>query len=316
MQTKAITPDDFRRSVIAVPPLCRLANGMPSKANNRRMISFLAKGGISAFLYGGNANAYHLTNDELAAMLDQIIEAAPKDAWVAPSIGPDFGKARDQVALIRDRRFPTAMLLPSTGPLTPKGVAEGVRRLTDVFGAPLLLYLRSEDYLTIRELRRLFSDGVVCGVKYAILRGDTLADDYLRELVGSCGVERIISGMGERPAIDHWRGFGIRGFTSGSVCIAPRLSMAMLAAMKAGRFSEAEQIRGRFLELEQLRDERSQIGVLHTAVATARIADTGPLTPLLSAIDDAETLRRISAVTETLSRLESARSGGPKSAAT
>jgi dihydrodipicolinate synthase/N-acetylneuraminate lyase len=165
-------------------------------------------------------------------------------------------------------------------------------------------------------LRRLFSDGVVCGVKYAILRGDTLADDYLRELVGSCGVERIISGMGERPAIDHWRGFGIRGFTSGSVCIAPRLSMAMLAAMKAGRFSEAEQIRGRFLELEQLRDERSQIGVLHTAVATARIADTGPLTPLLSAIDDAETLRRISAVTETLSRLESARSGGPKSAAT
>jgi len=316
MQTKAVTPDDFRRSVIAVPPLCRLANGMPSKANNRRMISFLAKGGISAFLYGGNANAYHLTNDELAAMLDQIIEAAPKDAWVAPSIGPDFGKARDQVALIRDRRFPTAMLLPSAGPLTAKGVAEGVRRLTDVFGAPLVLYLRSEDYLSIGELRRLIGDGVVCGVKYAILRQDTLVDEYLRELVESCGVERIISGMGERPAIDHWRGFGIRGFTSGSVCIAPRLSMAMLAAMKAGRFAEAEQIRARFLELEQLRDERSQIGVLHTAVAAARIADTGPLTPLLSAIDDAETLERISAVTATLSRLESARSAGPKAAAT
>ena len=316
MQTKAVTTDDFRRSVIAVPPLCRLANGMPSKANNRRMITFLAKGGITAFLYGGNANAYHLTNDELAAMLDQIIEAAPARAWVAPSIGPDFGKARDQIALIRDRRFPTAMLLPSSGPLTTKGVTEGVRRLTDVFGAPLLLYLKSEDYLTVEEVRRLISDGMVCGVKYAIWRQSALIDDYLREIVESCGAERIISGMGERPAIDHWRGFGIRGFTSGSVCIAPRLSMAMLAAMNAGRFAEAEQIRARFLELEQLRDERSQIGVLHTAVAAARIADTGPLTPLLSAIDDAETLSRISAVTETLSRLESARSDGPQSAAT
>ena len=315
MQTKAVTPEDFRRSVIAVPPLCRLANGMPSEANNRRMIGFLVKGGITAFLYGGNANAYHLTNDELAAMLDQVIAAAPEHAWVAPSIGPDFGKARDQIALVRDRRFPTAMLLPSSGPLTTKGVAEGVRRLSDVFGAPLLLYLKSEDYLTVEELRRLISDGVVCAVKYAIWQEHALEDNYLRELVESCGAERIISGMGERPAIDHWRGFGLRGFTSGSVCIAPRLSMAMLAAMKADRFTEAEEIRARFLELEQLRDERSQIGVLHTAVAAAHIADTGPLTPLLSAIDDAETLRRISAVTDALFQLESSRSDVPKSAA-
>lgn len=316
MQTMAVTPEDFRRSVIAVPPLCRLAGGMPSKANNRRMIRFLVKGGISAFLYGGNANAYHLTRDELAATLDQVIEAAPSDAWVAPSIGPDFGKARDQIALIRDRRFPTAMLLPSPGPLTTRGVVEGVRRLADVYGAPLLVYLRSEDYLTVEELRRLISDGIVCGVKYAIWRKDALVDNYLRELVASCGAERIISGMGERPAIDHWRGFGVRGFTSGSVCIAPRLSMAMLAAMNAGRFEEAQEIRARFLELEQLRDERSQIGVLHTAVAAARIADTGPLTPLLSAIDDEETLRRISTVTKSLSRVESVRSDGPKSTAT
>lgn len=316
MQTKAVAPEDFRRSVIAVPPLCRHPDGMPSRANNRRMISFLAAGGISAFLYGGNANVYHLSNDELAAMLDQIIEAAPVQAWVAPSIGPDFGKARDQIPLIRDRQFPTAMLLPSPGPLTTKGVAEGVRRLTDVFGAPLLLYLKSDDYLTVHEVRRLLNDGIVCGVKYAIPRQDTLADDYLRELIESCGAERIISGMGERPAIDHWRGFGIHGFTSGSVCIAPRLCMAMLAAMNGERFAEAEQIRAHFLELEELRDEYSQIGVLHTAVAAAGIADTGPLTPLLSAIEDAEVLGRMSAATEALSRAESAKSAAPKSATT
>jgi len=272
------------------------------------MISFLAGRGIGAFLYGGNANAYHLTNDELAATLDQIIAAAPAQAWVIPSIGPDFGKARDQISLVRSRRFPTAMLLPSPGPLTTRGVADGVRRLSDELGAPLLLYLKSEDYLTADAVRGLCDDGTVCGVKYGIARQDALADDYLRKLVESCGPGRMISGMGERPAISHWRGFGIRGFTSGCVCIAPRLSMAMLAAMKSARFTEAEQIRARFLDLEHLRDEHSQIGVLHTAVAAAGIADTGPLTPLLSVIDDAETLRRISVLTETLSMAESARS--------
>lgn len=314
MQTTAITPQDLRRSVIAVPPLCRLPDGMPSAANNRQMIGYLARGGIDAYLYGGNANVYHLNNDELAAMLDQIIEAAPTHAWVAPSIGPDFGKARDQIALVRDRRFPTAMLLPSSGPLTSKGVAEGVRRLTDAFGAPLLVYLKAEGYLTVEELRRLIDDGIVCGVKYAIPRPDTLADDYLREIVESCGADRIVSGIGERPAIDHWRSFGLRAFTSGSVCIAPRLSTAMLAAMNAGRFAEAEQLQARFLELEQLRDEHSHIRVLHTAVASARIAVTGPLTPLLSDIEDAEVLRRISAAAQALSQAESERAAGDKSA--
>jgi 4-hydroxy-tetrahydrodipicolinate synthase len=240
-------------------------------------------------------------------MLDQIIDAAPAQAWVAPSIGPDYGKARDQVALIRDRRFPTAMLLPSSGPLTPKGVANGVRRLTEAFGAPLILYLKSDDYLTIDELRRLMNESLVCGVKYAIPRENALADDYLRAIVESCGTDRIISGIGERPAIDHWRGFGIHSFTSGSVCIAPRLSLAMLAAMNAGRFEDAEQIREHFLALEQLRDEHSPIRVLHYAVAAAKIADTGPLTPLLSGIDDAQVLAQVSAATALLSQEESKR---------
>ena len=32
----------------------------------------------------------------------------------------------------------------------------------------------------------------------------------------------VVSGMGELPAIIHLRDFGLAGFTSGCVCIAPR----------------------------------------------------------------------------------------------
>ena len=34
--------------------------------------------------------------------------------------------------------------------------------------------------------------------------------------------DRVISGMGERPAIVHMRDFGLSGFTTGSGCIASR----------------------------------------------------------------------------------------------
>ena len=42
----------------------------------------------------------------------------------------------------------------------------------------------------------------------------------------------MISGIGERPAIAHWKHFGLRAFTSGSVCVGPRGSTAILAALK------------------------------------------------------------------------------------
>ena len=58
--------------VFAVPPLARA----PGKARaidfdqNARIIRYIAKGGISRFIYGGNAFLYHLTLDEYEQLLD------------------------------------------------------------------------------------------------------------------------------------------------------------------------------------------------------------------------------------------------------
>jgi dihydrodipicolinate synthase/N-acetylneuraminate lyase len=95
----------------------------------------------------------------------------------------------------------------------------------------------------------------------------------------------VISGIGEQPAIVHLREFGLGGFTSGCVCIAPRLSVEMLAAIRAKDWERAEQIRATFKPLEDIRNAINPIRVLHEAVRLAGIADTGPLLPLLTNLE-------------------------------
>jgi dihydrodipicolinate synthase/N-acetylneuraminate lyase len=95
-----------------------------------------------------------------------------------------------------------------------------------------------------------------------------------------------VSGIGEQPAIVHLRNFGVGGFTSGCVCVAPARSQAMLRAIQANDFDLAERIRVSFRPLEDLRNAIQPIRVLHHAVAAAGIADTGPMQPMLGELDD------------------------------
>jgi dihydrodipicolinate synthase/N-acetylneuraminate lyase len=81
--------------------------------------------------------------------------------------------------------------------------------------------------------------------------------------------------------------------TSGSVCVTPKLSTALLDALRRRDVTEAERIHGLFLPLEDLRDKHSPLRVLHAAVALAGIAETGPLSPFLSNIEDHSVLSLI-----------------------
>jgi dihydrodipicolinate synthase/N-acetylneuraminate lyase len=130
--------------------------------------------------------------------------------------------------------------------------------------------------------------GLISWIKYAVVRDDPAVDDYLTELTEHVDPARIVSGIGEQPAAVHLRGFGLGGFTSGCVCVAPRLSMQFLRAVQAGDVAGAESIRAVFRPLEDLRNRISPIRVLHAAVALAGIADTGPILPLLSPLDESD----------------------------
>jgi 4-hydroxy-tetrahydrodipicolinate synthase len=58
-------------------------------------------------------------------------------------------------------------------------------------------------------------------VKCAIPRADPAGDDFLRRLLQSVPVPKVVSGMGERPALVHARQFGVTSWTTGTGCIAP-----------------------------------------------------------------------------------------------
>ena len=288
MKTTPVTTADLQRSVMAVPPLARHADLSLNEAANRALLRHLEDGGVRNVMYGGNANFYNVGVSEYARIVDFLAEAAGPDTWVLPAAGPDYGKLMDQAAILRSRDFPTAMLLPMSFPYTDAGLADGVRRFSDALGKPAVVYIKNLDYLAPATVARLIEEGRIAALKYAAVRPDPTDDPYLAALREAVDAKWIVSGIGERPAIDHCRAFGLKAFTSGSVCIAPRGSMRLLRLLGEGRYDEAEKVRQRYLPLEDCRDGISPIRVLHDAVTLSGVADMGPMLPLLTGLEPAE----------------------------
>ncbi len=286
MKTTPVTTADLRSSVIAVPPLCRNADLSLSREENKKLIDHMYAGGIRTLLYGGNANLYNIAISEYDALLSMLADLAPDDLWMVPSIGPMYGTAMDQAAILKDHKFPTAMLLPTLFPSKPAGVATAIRHLVEKAGMKLVLYIKDESYITPEHAAELVNDGLISWIKYAVVKPNPADDLYLTKLVSLVNPDLIVSGIGEQPAIIHLRDFGITGFTAGCVCVAPRLSMDLLRAIDAKDYDRAEQIREIFLPLEDQRNAHSPILVLHHAVALAGIAKTGPVLPLLTELPD------------------------------
>jgi len=288
VKTTPVTPNDLASSVIAVPPLARHRDLTISNADNRALIQYLEEGGVRTLLYGGNANLYNVGANELPELLDMLEQEAGDDTWVIPSVGPDYGKLMDQLAVLKGRDFPTVMILPLGFPATGDGLTTGIRRFAEAFGKPVIVYIKSDGYLEPLQVAALADDGLVAAIKYATVRKDPAEDPYLRKLIDVVDRKCIVSGIGERPAIVHLRDFGLNGFTSGSVCVAPNSSMKILALCKAHRWKEAEEERKAFLPLEDCRDSYSPIRVLHDAVTLAGIADMGPMLPMLSNLPESQ----------------------------
>lgn len=284
MLTTPITTETLSRSVISVPPLARNADLTINHEENARLIRHLEGGGVRTLLYGGNAVLGHVAISEYDDLLESLCDAAGAETLVIPSVGPGFGLMMDQAAILREFDFPTAMLLPTNDPTTPSGIATAIRHFTDLSEKPCLLYIKRDGFIDVPNVRKLCDEGLISCIKYAIVRENPAEDPYLSSLIDAVGPSLIVSGMGEQPAIVHVRNFGLAGFTSGCVCIAPSLSMRMLHSRHDRDDFAAEQIRAEFRPLELLRDSISPVRVLHTAVRLAGIADTGPMTPPLSEI--------------------------------
>ncbi|HWT35153.1 MAG TPA: dihydrodipicolinate synthase family protein [Paraburkholderia sp.] len=283
MNESQIDEREFASTVMAVPPLARHADLSLDVDANGALIRHIEAGGVRTLLYGGNANFYHVAVSEYRELLDMLAGSTAPTTRVIPAIGPDYGKMLDQARILSQTSYRTAMVLPLSGFTTPAGVEAGLTRVVDAAGMPLTLYIKSEDYVDVDTLARLVNRGTLIAVKYAIVRENPAHDPYLRRLLESVSPSRVISGMGERPALTHVRDFGLAAWTTGSGCIASHAVMGLLAAAKEGRDADAQRLYDAFMPLETLRDDISLIRVLHDAVTFAGIADMGSILPLLSA---------------------------------
>jgi dihydrodipicolinate synthase/N-acetylneuraminate lyase len=284
MDTQSVTPARLAASVISVPPMARNAKRELCRTENTKIVRHIEAGGVSTLLYGGNAMFYHLRPSEFAACLTMLAEIAGENTLIVPSVGPAFGMMMDQAEVLRDFDFPTVMVLPQREIADENGLATGIRLFAEAYGKPVVLYLKHDRWLDPAIVGSLYRDGLLSWIKYAVVRDDTSNDNYLREVLQQVPGEIVISGIGEQPAIIHMRDFGVGGYTSGCVCVAPKLSQSMLEAIHAKDFAKAESIRALYEPLEDLRNAINPIRVLHDAVQAAGIAKTGPMQPMLSEI--------------------------------
>jgi dihydrodipicolinate synthase/N-acetylneuraminate lyase len=285
MKTSPVTPEDLARSVLAVPPLCLDADFSLAEAENRKLVRHIEAGGVSTILWGGNAQLQHWPSSRYGEVLAMAEAIAAPGSWVIPSAGPDYGKLMDEARALKGTRFPCAMLLPMPAHTTPAGVLRGLSDFVQAAGKPAILYVRQAGYVEPEAAAKLVRSGEIAAIKYAVTVQDFRKDTYLRSLVDAVGRERMASGFGELPAVPHLDAYRLQGFTSGSVCIAPRRSMRVLAALKARRIDEAERLVEPIRALEALREKISPIRVIHEAVRLAGIADTGPILPMLSDVE-------------------------------
>lgn len=262
---------------MSVPPLARASNGDLDSDANGAIMAHMAAGGVTTFLYGGNALAHHWPMSRYGAWWDALVRAAPPGAWMIPSVGPDGGKLLDQAEVLGLRDVPVALLLPMAPPYTADGMDAALRLFHRTSGTQLVIYVKSDGYIAPTALAKWVEDGVVLGVKYAVPRAPGAEDPYLASLIAAIGADRILSGFGEPPAIPHLLDHGLAGFTAGCVCIAPALSMGILHALQSDNRARAMALVTPLLPLERLRNDINEIRVLHEAVAAAGIAPTGPV---------------------------------------
>jgi dihydrodipicolinate synthase/N-acetylneuraminate lyase len=294
MKPTVVVPEDLR-GVFAVPPLARRADARRSidLEESGRLVRHMAEGGITRFLYGGNAFLYHVTLAEYEELLGWL--AGFRDGhWAIPGVGPSFGRAMDQAALVSRHRFRCVMALPCADPRDAAGLEAGLREVADAAGVPLVVYLKDEpnfgaDLMAgLDAVARLVDAKICVAIKYAVVRADARQDAYLQALLERVDKRLVISGIGERPAIVHMRDFGLPGFTTGSGCLAPRLSQTVWEACARKDWAAAEGARARFLPLEDKRDAWGPARVLHAAFDLAGVARTGPIPPFVSAISESQ----------------------------
>jgi 4-hydroxy-tetrahydrodipicolinate synthase len=268
------------QDVVAVTVTPFDADGGVDEAAHAAVVARMVEAGVRVVTVNGNTGEFYaLSQAELDRCVARTVAAAG-DALVVAGVGFDVDRA---VALARSAQRAGARAVMVHQPVHPyqsaAGWVEYHRVIADaVPELGVLCYVR--DPRVGAALLTALADACpnVVGVKYAV-------PDVLKFAATVAGVPagRLVwlCGLAESWAPFYWLA-GARGFTSGLATIEPRLSLALLARLRAGEIDDLMRIWAALRPLEDLRARDASadnVSVVKEALAQQGICGRGVRPP-------------------------------------
>ena len=282
MSSRKLTAADCR-DVLVVATTPRGPDGRVDLAGVRGNVAHLLDGGARFLMpMCGTGLVYDATLDEFEQVTGAFVDAAGAQAIVVPGIGPGYGRALEMAGIARGLGVAGAMIMPIVGPASPAGVSEGLGRIAESAGFPVVLYQRRLDIMPVNRVIELCHRDDVVGLKYAVED----VQSFRRIVDGAGGTCAMVCGMAEDPSVEYLRA-GAVGFSSGMANFVPRMSLNLLAAFRRGDLEEAERLRRMMAPFEDLRGEkgaRYSGSALHAAMDYAGLAG-GPVVPFAEDVE-------------------------------
>lgn len=247
-------------------------------AKLRPVIDRAIGAGVHILVANGNTGEFYgLTTAEAEAMVHAIAEQIGGRAPLLGGVGRSIGDAVS-LAKASKKAGATALMVhqPPDPFVSPRGVVAYVQRVAEAGdGLPLMLYLRN-DGIGLDMIEKLCAVEGVAGVKWACPTPLKLAEAIRRsspEIVW-------VGGLAETWAPPLYA-VGARGFTSGLINVWPAHSVAIHAALDAGRYEEANRLIAIMQGFEEIRaEEQNGTNVTGVKAALALMGnDCGPTRP-------------------------------------
>ena len=208
--------------------------------------------GVHILVANGNTGEFYgLTVEEAETMARSVVEQVDGRVPVVAGAGRSIG---DACRLTRSAKAAGASAIMIHQPpdpfVAPRGVVAYVKRVTDAAdGLPVVLYLRN-DGIGIDCIADLCAIDDVVGVKWA-------TPNPLRLAAAMAASNPAISWVGGLAEV--WApplcAVGARGFTSGLINVWPEHSVAIHAALDAGKYREANTLIAGMKAFEDVRAE-------------------------------------------------------------
>jgi 4-hydroxy-tetrahydrodipicolinate synthase len=226
------------------------ADGNVDGALLRSIVGRIAAAGIHAIVSAGNTGEFYaLSDDEVRLVHDGAIDANAGRALLIASVGRSL---KDAVAMGRRAASNGADAILVHQPLdpfaAPHAQADYFIAIAEAADVPVLAYVRS-DALGVDDLMRVANHANIAGIKFATPNVMRLAD-CIR--MSGATTARWICGLAEGWAPVFYAQ-GARGFTSGLVNVVPERSLAIHAALEAGRFEAARRLVAEIAPFEAMR---------------------------------------------------------------